>query len=89
MAKHAPKENILEEDPADLIQEHRGTYLLVNAVSRRVRQIQLGEKVYALPTEGSREPSYIAVHEFLEGKLEIVPRDPTPEQQQAMMEIGE
>lgn len=59
------------ETPAQLIQEHRGYYLIVNAISKRVRQLQLGERAQALPPDGSREAVRIATQEFLEDKLEI------------------
>jgi len=69
-----------EENPGKLIREHRMHYLLVNAVSRRVRQLQLGEKALALPPDAvNRDSSYIARQEFLEDKLEIIPRQYLPD----------
>ena len=89
MAKRSPKENIFEEVPADLIREHRGTYLIVNAVSRRVRQIQLGDKVLSHLEDGTHEPTRIALKEFSEGKLEIVTRVPVQEENEPLMRVGE
>lgn len=63
-----------DEDPADFIREHRRYYLMVNAISKRVRQLQLGDRALALPASGSRDPIYIAQEEFLQGKLAITQR---------------
>lgn len=60
--------------PSDLITEHREYYLMVNAISKRVRQLQLGDRALALPADGSRDPLYIAQEEFLRDKLVITPR---------------
>lgn len=64
-------ESIFSEEPAKLIKEHRGYYLLVNAIAKRVRGLQLGDKALALPPDGSREVTRIAIQEFLDGKTEI------------------
>lgn len=63
-----------DETPSDLIREHRLQYLMVNAVARRVRQLQLGERAQALPADGSRDPLHIARQEFLEDKLDVIPK---------------
>ncbi len=63
-----------DNNPADLIREHREYYLMVNAISKRVRQLQLGDRPLALPADGSRDPLYIAQEEFLRDKLVITPR---------------
>ena len=89
MAKRGPKEDIFEEVPADLIREHRGTYLIVNAVSRRVRQLQLGDKELSVLDDGSHDPTRIALKELSEGKLEIVVRVPVPEDHEPLMRVGE
>lgn len=49
-------------------------YLMVNAVSRRVRQLQLGERALAVPLDGNRDLTHVAKSEFLEGKLIVVPK---------------
>lgn len=64
-----------DESPAVLLKEHRQCYLMVNAVARRVRQLQTGDRALALPANGSRDPLYIAQEEFLQDKLLIVPRE--------------
>ena len=89
MAKRGPKEDIFEEVPADLIREHRGTYLIVNAVSRRVRQLQLGDKELTALDDGGHDPTLIALKELSEGKLEIVVRVPVPEDHEPLMRVGE
>lgn len=61
-------------NPSDLIKDHREYYLMVNAISKRVRQLQLGDRALALPADGSRDPLYIAQEEFLQDKLVITPR---------------
>jgi DNA-directed RNA polymerase subunit K/omega len=66
--------SFFDEEPGDLIREHRQYYLMVNAIARRVRQLQLGERALALPASGTRDPLYIASEEFLQGKLDITPR---------------
>lgn len=63
-----------EDNPGDMIRDHRRYYLLVNAIARRTRQLQLGERPLALPAEGKKEGIYIAIEEFLQDKLEIVPK---------------
>lgn len=65
---------LAQDDPASLIKEHRGYYLLVNAISKRVRELQLGERALALPADGSHDPVKIATQEILEGKVDIVPK---------------
>lgn len=68
------KQSFFDEEPSDLIREHRCYYLMVNAISRRVRQLQLGERALALPPSGTRDPFYVAQEEFLQDKLDITPR---------------
>ena len=63
-----------EEDPASMIRDHRQYYLMVNAISKRVRQLQTGDRALALPDDGSRDPLYVARAEFLNDKLTITPR---------------
>lgn len=66
--------NIHDESPGTLLREHRGLYVMVNAVSKRVRQLQRGERALAYPPDGSREAVKIAIQEFLEDKLKVVPK---------------
>lgn len=66
--------SFFDENPGDFLREHRSYYLMVNAIARRVRQLQTGERALALPPDGNREAVNIAIHEFLEDKLEIIPR---------------
>ena len=66
--------SFFNNEPSDLIKEHRENYLMVNAISKRVRQLQLGERALALPADGSRDPVYVAQAEFLNDKLSVTPR---------------
>lgn len=66
--------SFFNENPGDALREHRLQYLMVNAVARRVRQLQLGERAQALPPDGNRDPLHIAKQEFLEDKLDIYPK---------------
>lgn len=66
--------SFFDDNPGDMIREHRMQYLMVNAVARRVRQLQLGERAQALPPDGIRDPLHIARQEFLEDKLDIIPK---------------
>lgn len=66
------------EKPSDLIKEHRQVYLLINAIAKRVRQLQLGERALALPANGNREALYIAQEEFMQDKLNITERVAAP-----------
>ena len=72
-------ESIFETNPADLIKERRGPYLMVNAIAKRVRGLQLGEKALALSPDGTRDAVKIATQEFLDDKLEIIRRQPSEE----------
>ena len=63
-----------DENPADFLRGHRMQYLMINAIARRVRQLQLGERAQALPANGNREPVYIAIEEFLQDKLDVSPK---------------
>ncbi len=66
--------SFFDEKPSSFMEEHRMHYLMINAVARRVRQLQTGERALALPSDGNREAVNIAIHEFKEDELEIVPR---------------
>ena len=66
--------SFFDEKPSDLIREHRQFYLMVNAIARRVRQLQTGDRALALPANGNREAFYIAQEEFMQDKLQITPR---------------
>jgi DNA-directed RNA polymerase subunit K/omega len=66
--------DFFDENTSDLLREHRQVYLMINAISKRVRQLQLGERALALPASGSRDPLYIAEEEFRQDKLAITER---------------
>ncbi len=66
--------SFFDASPSDMIKDHRQYYLMVNAISKRVRQLQLGDRALALPASGSRDPLYIATEEFLQDKLTVTPR---------------
>lgn len=68
------KQSFFDEEPGLLIKEHRCYYLMVNAISRRVRQLQTGDRALALPPNGTRDPFYVAQEEFVQNKLDITPR---------------
>lgn len=74
MASTTPRYSFFNENAGELIKEHRLYYLLVNAVSKRVRQLQLGDRALALPSDGTRDVVAIALQEFAEDKLDIIPR---------------
>ncbi len=63
-----------DEKPSDLIRDHRQVYFTINAIAKRVRQLQLGERPQALPADGNRDPVYIAREEFLQDKLVVTER---------------
>lgn len=73
MAEKTPK-SIVEEDVGELLKERRGTYLVVNAVSKRVRQLQLGERPLVGVGEGQRDQIQTAIQEFQAGKVLVHPR---------------
>lgn len=64
-------EPVFGEDPTVLLDEHRGQYLLINAIARRVRQLQIGDRPRAYPADLPADHTKIATQEFLEGKLDI------------------
>ena len=68
------EKDILEEDLGELLREHRGYYLLVNTISKRVRQLQLGERALSQCADGSREVVKLAIQELLDSKLKVVPK---------------
>ncbi len=67
-------ESFFDENPGDFLREGRMHYLTINAVSRRVRQLQLGERALANVPEGHRDPTRVAIQEFLDDQLEVRPR---------------
>jgi len=78
-----------DENPGDFLRDRRMHYLMVNAVARRVRQLQTGERALAVPGDGNREVVNIAITEFLDDKLEVVPRQvaqPVEESDEMMLE---
>ncbi len=88
MSQPAPR-SVFEESPKTLIEEHRGVYLIVNSVSRRVKELQRGAKKLAFPPDGSMELERIALQELLEEKLTVVERVPlTEEEVRAALELG-
>jgi DNA-directed RNA polymerase subunit K/omega len=68
----------LNEDPATLLREHRGMYMMINAIARRAHDLHSGERAVSHLPDGSRDPVKIATQEFLEGKLDIIPRSEEP-----------
>ncbi|MGI8904885.1 MAG: DNA-directed RNA polymerase subunit omega [Candidatus Sumerlaeaceae bacterium] len=66
--------SFFDENPGDMIRQHRLQYLIVNATARRVRQLQLGERAQAFPPDGSRDLLHIATQELLEDKLDVFPK---------------
>ena len=64
----------MDGTPSELLKEHRQVYLMINAISKRVRQLQLGDRALALPANGNRDPLYIAQEEFAQDKLVITER---------------
>ena len=74
----AAENDIPLADVGDLIREARGAYLVVNAIARRVRELQLGEKRLAVPPDGNTELTRVASQEFLEDKLEVRRKIRTP-----------
>lgn len=68
------EKDILEEDLGDLLREHRGYYLLVNTIARRVRQLQLGERPLSQCADGSRDVVKLTIQELLDSKLKVVPK---------------
>lgn len=65
---------IFEERMPDLIAEHRGIYLVVNAVARRVRELQIGDRSYAMPSDKPKDLIKIAMQEFIDEKVRVVRR---------------
>lgn len=63
-----------DENPSDMIRDHKIYYLLVNAIARRSRQLQSGERALAVPADGKKDTIYVAIEEFLQDKLEIIPK---------------
>lgn len=72
---------IFEERMPDLIAEHRGIYLLVNAVSRRVRALQQGDRAYVPVAENTKDLIKVAMREFADEKILVVRRSEIPDDQ--------
>lgn len=83
-------ESFFDENPGEFIRDRRMHYLMVNAISRRVRQLQLGERALSTPPDGSRDTTRVAIQEFLDDHLEITPRVHLhhEEEQEPITEIG-
>jgi DNA-directed RNA polymerase subunit K/omega len=61
--------------PADLVDGHVGGYLLINALSKRVHQLQSGDRaMIPVSVEGARDHVRIAIEEFRQNKVLIIPR---------------
>ena len=63
-----------ETEPSTFLRERRGTYFMINAISKRVRQLQLGEKAQVpVPQaqEFNRDTVKLATNEFLADTLKI------------------
>ncbi len=59
----------MKHDVSRLMTNHRGKYLLVNALSRRVRALQSGYK--PLVQRGSGNYISLAMDEFRQGKIDV------------------
>jgi DNA-directed RNA polymerase subunit K/omega len=62
----------MEHDVSSYVKEHKGKYLLVNSLSKRVRDLQSGYKPL-IPASGKDFES-IAVEEFREEKIRVETR---------------
>jgi DNA-directed RNA polymerase subunit K/omega len=63
-----------DADLAQLLREDRMTYLMINVITKRAKQLTMGERPLAIPANGSMKRADIATAEVYEGKLEIHPR---------------
>ena len=68
------QESFFKEEPSKFLRERRMHYLMVNAIAKRVRQLQLGERPLVTLPDGNRDLIRVAMQEFLDGHLEIVPK---------------
>ncbi|MBX7244447.1 MAG: hypothetical protein K1X53_03055 [Candidatus Sumerlaeaceae bacterium] len=72
MSDHNTTGDYFETEPSDFLRERRGTYFMINAISKRVRQLQLGEKAQVpVPQEFNRDTVKLATNEFLADTLKI------------------
>lgn len=64
------------ENTGQLIRDRRYNYLTVNAIAKRVRQLQLihNDRPGAMPTDPTKDFIAIATQEYLDNKLLIVPK---------------
>ncbi len=67
-------ESFFTELPSTFIRERRMHYLIVNAIAKRVRQLQLGERPLAVSSDGNREAIRVATLEFLEDSWKSLQR---------------
>lgn len=63
----------MKHDMAKHVKEHSKRFLLVNAVSRRVRDLQNGYKSLVPP--GGKTTEEIAIEEFRQNKIEVTTLD--------------
>lgn len=62
----------MQHDVSSYVKEHRGKYLLVNSLSKRVRDLQSGYKPL-VPSSG-KDFEEIAIDEFRENKIQVETR---------------
>ncbi len=62
----------MEHDVSSYVKEHKGKYLLVNSLSKRVRDLQSGYKPL-VPSSG-KDFETIAIDEFREEKIRVETR---------------
>ncbi|MFW6303345.1 MAG: DNA-directed RNA polymerase subunit omega [Candidatus Sumerlaeota bacterium] len=63
----------MEHDVSSYVKESKGKFLLVNSLSKRVRDLQSGYKPL-VPASG-KDFEDIAIEEFREGKIQVETRD--------------
>jgi DNA-directed RNA polymerase subunit K/omega len=51
-------------------------YMIVNVISKRVRELYRGAKPLVEKSHSDEEAEYIALHEFEQGKLSVTPKKP-------------
>jgi DNA-directed RNA polymerase subunit K/omega len=69
----------MKHDISAYVREHRGKYLLINSISRRVRDLQSGHKAL-VPPRG--ELLDIATEEFRQGMMLVNTRSDEEQQKQ-------
>ncbi len=77
------------DNPREMLENHRRYYLMVNAIARRVRQLQLGDSPMAVGIGPTRDLIYTAQQEFLEDKLRIIPRGVDDTEELASLDVDD